>query len=340
MRYRFFICLFISVAISVTGSAQKDSIRFAGSTRFDLQYRFFFKGETHEYRQENAASLFLLLSYLHHANKVRYLVMEIGPDQAFLINQYLHTGDHKLLEESKPYLGPTLWKNIYAFNAGKTEKDKIKVLGFDFNRRQFTKRALQLMVKGKAITTANKSLLKAISDAAAIDSLATDAAADRALEKDISQLQNMVAADDSLAKSVLGKYYPEFRDLVFNKTPSTSQVKRDRAMVAQFIDKLPWLPGGNFLFNYGIAHVFLNGVGAGSILAEKKEFNRQVCTIYSYYIDTRKSKFLRKIEEDLPAFFRDELDRMKPNTLIDLAAKDIYPGKFKKTQWIMTTHTN
>lgn len=340
MRYKFFICLFISAVVSVTGSAQKDSIRFSGTTRFDQQYRFFFKGETHEYRNENATSLFALLNYLHKANKVRYLVMEIGPDQAFIINQYLQTGNNKLLEESKLYLGPGLWKNIYEFNTGKAEKDKIKVLGFDFNRRQFTTRALQLMIKGKTSTPANESLVRAIANAAASDSLATDAAADRDLEKNLNQLQSIATADDSLTKSVLGKHYAEFMAIVFNKTPSTSQVKRDRTMVAQFIDKLPWLSNGNFLFNYGIAHVFLNGAGAGNILSEKKGFSKQVCAIFSYYLDKDKSKFLRKIEEDFPASFRDELDRMNSNTLVDLTAKEIYPNKFKKTQWLMVINTN
>jgi hypothetical protein len=111
-------------------------------------------------------------------------------------------------------------------------------------------------------------------------------------------------------------------------------------MVSQFIDRLPWLTAGNFLFNYGIAHVFLNGVGAGNILSEKKEFSKQVCVIFSYYIDKEKSKFLRKIEEDFPSSFRDELDRMNSNTLVDLTAKEIYPGKFKKAQWVMTVNAN
>src|SRR5262245_30238548 len=147
MRYSFFICLFIFVNISVT--AQKDSIKFSGTTRFSSQYRFFFKGEAHEYREENANSLFALLQYLHKANNVRYLVMEIGPDQAFIINRYLQTGNQQLLQESKPYLGAAFWTQVYVFNNKKKAKDKIEVIGFDFNRRLFTTRALRMMLNDK-----------------------------------------------------------------------------------------------------------------------------------------------------------------------------------------------
>ncbi|HEX2629601.1 MAG TPA: hypothetical protein VHM26_11325 [Chitinophagaceae bacterium] len=336
MRYKFFICLFISAVISVTGFAQKDSVRFSGTTRFDKQYRFFFKGETHEYRKENANSLFALLNYLHKANNVRYLVMEIGPDQAFIINRFLQTGNVQLLEDNKPYLGKDLWMQVYTFNNKKAEKDKIKVLGFDFNRRLFTTRALRMMIQNKVVSSSQQRLRDAIDDVTRWDTVIADAASDRGLEKDLSRLQDIVLKNDSSARSLLVKEYTAFIDIVFNKTPATSQVKRDRAMVAQFTDKLPGLTSGNFLFNYGIAHVFLNGAGAGNILSEKKEFDKQVCTIYSYYLDKDKSKFLRKIEEDLPSSFRDELDQMKSNTLIDLSAKEIYPAKFKKTQWVMT----
>lgn len=334
MRYSFFIFLFISVNISVTALAQKDSIRFSGDTRLSSQYRFFFKGEAHEYKEENVASLFALLVYVHKANNVRYLVMEVGPDQAFIINQYLETGDEKLVKDAKPYLGEVFWKQVHAFNIKKSEKEKVKVLGFDFNRRLFTTRAISMMIdRGKL--EQEKELKEVIEDVIRWDTAVADAGADRGLEKDLRRLQKLVSDNDSAAKKVFARHYQQFTDIVFNRTPAMSQVKRDKMMVAQFTDQLPWLSRGNFLFNYGIAHVFLNGVGAANILSGNKAFDQQVCSIYSYYRDEFKSKLLNKIEDDIPGRLHESLRSMEPYTLVDLKQMQVYPNHFKKTQWLL-----
>jgi hypothetical protein len=340
MRYNFFIFLFISASISVTAIAQKDSIKFSGTSRFSNQYRFFFKGEAHEYKEENANSLFALLSYLYKANNVRYLVMEIGPDQAFIINQYLQKGNKQLLEEAKPYLGAAFWTQVYTFNSKKKEKDKVKVVGFDFNRRLFTTRAFAMMLKDNPDLRKDAALKEAIEDVTRWDTAIADAGSDRRLEKDLKRLQNVVLRNESIVDTLIKKQHKEFIAILFNKTPAMSQVKRDRDMIDQFLEQLPLLKDGNFLFNYGIAHVFLNGVGAANILDDNKAFDKQVCSIYSYYKDNDKSKFLDKIEEDIPGRFHPTLDAMSSNTLVDLAEMKVYPGSFKKTQWLMVIDAN
>jgi len=93
---------------------------------------------------------------------------------------------------------------------------------------------------------------------------------------------------------------------------------------------------GNFLFNYGIAHVFLDGEGAANILFTNNEFRNQVCSIYPFYsLEKTGSKTLATINKYLPSGFRNELGRYPAYSLVSLEEKKIYPGEFKKAQWIL-----
>jgi hypothetical protein len=326
--YKKILLLFIGFYCStVIVNSQVTTITIDSKNGLDTSYRFFLKGEAHEYVKENAASLLALLNYVVTHNKVRYLVLEIGPDQAFLANEYLKTGDDTLLRNSALYLGDGFWQHVRSFNKSLSATEKIKVIGFDFNRYTHTIKAIQYLVKDKKFDS--ELLTAAITKLVSSDPSTFD--------KSIKELKEQVAANESSLKQALQSYFPYLWSIVDNTTPATPNVKRDKQMFRQFLSGLAGLPEGNFLFNYGIAHIFLNGVGVGNILSEHKQFGSRVCSIYPFYLTKNrdKSRFLKSIEEDIPGRFQQSLEGTAANTLVNLQEKDIYPGLFKKSQWLM-----
>jgi hypothetical protein len=323
------IILFLIVFLNINSSvfSQQDTVRVNARNGLSPSYRFFLKGETHEYKAENANSLLTLVKYLTAHHNLRYLVMEFGPDHAFLANAYLKSGDDTLLLRSGLYLGDKFWQQLRLFNESLEPATKIEVLGFDFNRYGYSVKVLQQLLKDKQ--PGNAALSNAINTA--INS------SQQSFDRDMKELKQQVSLNEPDVKKMLGKEYDILSAILNNITPSTPHVKRDKEVVKQFLVALPQLPAGSFLFNFGIAHIFLNGVGFAKIISEEPSINHQVCSIYPFYLkkDGVKSKFLKKIEEDIPGHFRQALSGMPPNTLVNLEEKDIYPGNFKKSQWMM-----
>jgi len=333
MRYVIFLC---SILIASLKGYAQDSV-ITGSSKERLKgYRFFFKGESHEFPVENANSLFVLVKHLHTNNNVRYLVMECGPDQAFLANQYLETGNDSLLEASRLYLGKGLWQKLYVFNSQLPAREKIEVLGFDFNRYVYSSKAIKYMFPDNTYFPGNDQLNAVLQEITDWDTVAWDMGRQKDFSKYMDNLRESNVLNDPGVKKRLGKNYAAFEAIINNQSPATPQVKRDRKVIAQLTGQMPGLVKGNFLFNYGIAHVFLDGEGAANILFTNNEFRNQVCSIYPFYsLEKTGSKTLATINKYLPSGFRNELGRYPAYSLVSLEEKKIYPGEFKKAQWIL-----
>lgn len=324
--------LLVTCIISCFSIQAQDSIIIDPPGKKIPDQRFFLKGEIHEFPEQNGRSLLALLQYLHANNNVRYLVMECGPDQAFLANKYLETGDDSLL--TKLYLAKTFWPGVNEFNRQLPNEKKIKVLGYDFNRYVYSSRAIGYIVKDK-LTFADEKLNDAFKKILEWDTIEWNMNKQSLFNEDFDYLRELSKTNDAALQQSLGKYYNDFITIISNRSPATPNVKRDKKIVANLLEDLPLFHNGNFLFNYGIAHIFLDGVGAANILESNKEFKGQVCSIYPYYIFAEKSsRTLTEINKQLPVNLRTSMGNSPNHQLISLDERKIYPG-FKKAQWVL-----
>ena len=99
-------------------------------------YDFFFTAEQH-WKSINTRIQFAFLTYLHQQAGVRNLIVEGGYSYGFLINQFLETGDDRLLKKVVhdipvcPDNQMEMFQKIRDFNQNLPEKERIKVTGID-----------------------------------------------------------------------------------------------------------------------------------------------------------------------------------------------------------------
>ncbi|MET0462521.1 MAG: hypothetical protein ABW007_05190 [Chitinophagaceae bacterium] len=291
--------------------------------------RFYLKGEGHEYVEENAPALMALLAYTHQHKNVRYLVMECGPDQAYLANYYLRNGGDSFPSSNLLYMREAFWKNLYAFNRTLPENARVRVYGFDHNRFVYTSRALKLMF-GNDPRVSDGELRRYLFKVMDWETQKWDASLQEYFAKDLALLGPISAHYADELKKLLGNDYSAYRSIIENKTPMVSYVKRDKQMIAQFMDSLPSMNEGNILFNYGVAHTALDGEGFGERLNNDKRFRGAVCGIFPYYIKTDKPPALQAIESKIPPAARDAAGRAPAFSLIAVDPS----SKFKRATWL------
>lgn len=101
--------------------------------------RLVFSGENHRYSYSNNALKYKQAMYLYDKG-FRYLSLELGEGIAYLSNEYIHTGDDKLLEllfRTKDFNKHPMYmllNRLQKFNQDKEEDEKIKIVGLDYTR--------------------------------------------------------------------------------------------------------------------------------------------------------------------------------------------------------------
>lgn len=146
------IAIFLFLMLSSTTFAQNvegltrivldSTSNYDGFNDFDAYIgdkRMVFSGENHRYAFSNNSLKFKQAMYLYDKG-FRYLTLEFGEGIGFLANEYVHTGDEKLLKllfRSVSYnQHPMYWllERLKNFNADKEEADKISIVGLDYTR--------------------------------------------------------------------------------------------------------------------------------------------------------------------------------------------------------------
>ena len=100
------------------------------------KFDFFFTAEQH-WKSINTRIQFAFLTYLHQHAGVRNMIVEGGYSYGFLINQFLETGDERLLKKVVhdipvcPDNQMEMFRKIRVYNMQFPEKDRIKVTGID-----------------------------------------------------------------------------------------------------------------------------------------------------------------------------------------------------------------
>ena len=313
----------------------QDSISIAAGTNDLDRYTIFLKGEFHDRKAENERSFLLLAKYLYSHNNVRYLVFEWGPDFSYLANRYLQTQID--LYPEKNYLGfsKAFWDTLVAINRVKPESEQIKVAGFDFNRSIFTAIAFADMVSGKEAFTdhAIQSIISKITQWKTIPW--TWAEQDKFVEL-MKELQSLCKQHEPALKTYFGEDWSAFSAIVYHDVKSKSTVDRDKKGFKYVKAFLQSKGSGNVLFNYGISHAFLNGIGMGKMLNDDPLFNGKVCSLYPYYQlpPQEKTSIQQRKDSYLPVGFLTELENQPSHALVNVEQRGLYPKEFKIAQWV------
>jgi len=101
------------------------------------KYTVFFAGENHLFRKSNIQLEIKMLQYLYHKANVRYLLLEFGYSRGWVLDQYIQTGDSNYLNILKNYsyeIYADFYRQLYEFNTGLPENDKIHIIGIDVER--------------------------------------------------------------------------------------------------------------------------------------------------------------------------------------------------------------
>lgn len=100
------------------------------------EYTFFFTAEQH-WRSINTQLQFSFLKYLHKRAGVRHLIVEGGYSYGFLLNEFLESGDERLLRKIMkdvpicPEDQMELYRRIHRYNKYLDPDEKIQVTGID-----------------------------------------------------------------------------------------------------------------------------------------------------------------------------------------------------------------
>jgi hypothetical protein len=133
-----------------------------------------------------------------------------------------------------------------------------------------------------------------------------------------------------------GHDWPVFSAIVNNDVKSKSTVDRDKRGLKYVKGFLENKAEGNVLFNYGISHTFLNGIGMGKLLNNDPAYRGKVCSIYPYHQSPGEEKSKIRLRKDsyLPVDMLAELEAYTSDILINVEHRGLYPKEFKISQWV------
>lgn len=125
-----------------------------------------------------------------------------------------------------------------------------------------------------------------------------------------------------------------FSAIVYHDVDSKSVVTRDKKSIKYVNAFLKTKGEEGVLFNCGISHAFLDGVGMGKLLKKDSQYSNQVCSIYPYHqlLAEEKAKIQKKKDRYLPAAFVEEMQTVPSYTLINTEKRGLYPKAFSISQ--------
>lgn len=226
-----------------------DSVLSAAVNSLD-ESNFYFVGQAHA-NQANSIIGKDMFFLLNKKFNVHYYILEWGQSLAFLLNQYLETGQDSILNFISTKGNFDFLKTIKSFNDTVTDSNKIKFFGLDFEDRldwRWTKKAIEIISDKIKLPTNNplQSLLNAV----------VNPKPD--FEKgNLASLKEYLNKNDHDCRLLLGKYYVDVL-LIANAKFNLSQ-KRDKDMYANFkllyreLERKGEKP--KFFASFGIGHI-------------------------------------------------------------------------------------
>lgn len=211
---------------------------------------FYFVGQEHA-NQANTIIEKALLFLLNKKFNVHYYILEWGQSLAFLLNQYLETGQDSILDFINPKGNFYFLRTIKSFNDTVTGSKKIFFFGLDYEDRlnwKWTKKAIEI-ISYKIKLPLNNSLQILLN--AVINPQPNSE------KENLTALKKYLDENERDCRLFLGKYYVDVL-LIANAKFTLSQ-KRDKDMYANFkliykeLERKGEKP--KFFASFGIGHI-------------------------------------------------------------------------------------
>ncbi len=230
-------------------------------------YRFFFSAEQH-WRSINAQLQFAFLRYLHQQASVRHLIVEGGYSYGFMLNEYLQSGDERLLQKIMkdvpicPEDQMQLFRKIHAYNLDLPEKEKIQVTGIDLEHSpELVLQALARMLPGQEPPRKISRFIKDITrlhESPYFD--------EKEVRKYFKKLDRHIDRKEKVYMEFWGDDYDLFNLIVDNTLQGfqftwirsalfqKSWQERESRMYRNFLTISPNLKAGNYFAQFGALH--------------------------------------------------------------------------------------
>lgn len=135
---------------------------FESLTKSSLQnYRLFFTGEDHRFRNSNSQLELKMFKYLHKTAGVRVLLVEFGEGLGYIINKYVQEGDSDSYQILKKFLYEEYFdqvEGLRSFYTSLGDDEKFSVRGIDIERSPlFAVKKLEMLLPDRS--TAHDSIL-------------------------------------------------------------------------------------------------------------------------------------------------------------------------------------
>lgn len=233
-------------------------------------YRFFFVGEVH-WRKLNTQIQWAFLKHLYEQAGVRNLIVEGGFAFSFLLNQYLKTGEERLLEKaltdipSCPEDEAVFFRTLYRFNQNVPDSSRIIVTGIDVDKSP----ALSIQVLNTLLPDAPppKSLFPLMKR---IEELHYTRYFDPGeVRRYFKRLNRDMAAHPARYQAYWGENYPLLQLLVANTLEGykftfvrstffqKAWQRREERMYENFLALQPFMAKGAFFGQFGALHTDL-----------------------------------------------------------------------------------
>ena len=211
---------------------------------------FYFIGQAHGNQANTVIENGLFFS-LNKRFNVRYYILEFGQSFAFLLNQYLETGQDSILKATYLKANFDIVKRIKNFNDTVVNSKKIKFFGLDFENRlnwKWTKQSIEIISDKIKLPTNNplQILLNAVINPQPDSE-----------EENLTALKKYLNENENDCRLFLGKYYVDV--LLISNAKFTLSQKRDKDMYGNFellykeLEREGEAP--KFFASFGIAHI-------------------------------------------------------------------------------------
>lgn len=213
-------------------------------------YQFYFIGQAHNNKANTLLEKELLLA-LNKKWGVRYDILEYSHSAAFLINEYLQTGEDSLLAVINSGAPFNFIRAVKTHNDTCHSARKIRFYGLDFENRQdgkYTRKAIGRIL-GQTMMPVKETLYSLLSQVAG--------SAPKELNEKLKTIKYYLDENEEKCRLLLDHYFLDL-SLIVNAQFDFSP-KRDDAMFANFIRLHRELTGRgenpSFLASFGTGHI-------------------------------------------------------------------------------------
>lgn len=219
----------------------------------------FFTGEAHANYKSYELQLYFI-KYFHEKAGIKYLLFEAGYSAGKLMDEYITTGDEKLLSFIiKSFNGSmgcnegkyNLLKEIYNYNKSLPLENKLKIIGCDIDHSLTL--SVSYINRIFPDKKASEVIKKAVED---IKMYGTNTGV-KNLSKPINNLKSNFSENPKVYEEYLGDNFFHFKMALKNAIEFTKSDREDD-IIDNFITIYSTLPKGKYYGQWGMSHVYQN----------------------------------------------------------------------------------